>query len=24
MIEEFGEGIHGGQIAEFRERIHVP
>jgi protease I len=24
MIEEFEEGIHGGQIAEFRERIHVP
>jgi protease I len=24
MIEEFAEGIHGGQIAEFAERIHVP
>jgi protease I len=24
MIEEFEEGMHGGQIAEFTERIHVP
>ena len=24
MIEEFEEGVHGGQIAEFAERIHVP
>jgi len=24
MIEEFEEGMHGGQIAEFRERILVP
>ena len=24
MIEEFMEGIHGGQMREFRERIYVP
>jgi protease I len=24
MIEEFAEGMHGGQMAEFAERIHVP
>ena len=24
MIEEFMEGIHGGQMAKFQERIHVP
>jgi len=24
MIEEFLEGMHGGQMAEFRDRIHVP
>jgi protease I len=24
MIEEFGEGMHGGQKAKFEEHIHVP
>jgi protease I len=24
MIEEFMEGIHGGQVREFDERLHVP
>jgi hypothetical protein len=24
MLEEFMEGMHGGQKAKFEERIHVP